>query len=105
MLRRLLGVTFAMALVSSAFEWSTPEATLRAAQNHPFISDALWVAWLLCAGAFVAVAIVICPCVLLLRRGRQVLRPLLAFLLGLSVVMSSVVFGAAGGDLRGLVMN
>lgn len=105
MLRKLLGATFALAVISAALEWSTPRATVDAVHRHPWIWDALWVAWLVCTAMFFTVVLVVCPVVALWRRGGHVLTPFFGFVFSLSVALVCVVYGAANGDLRGWLMN
>jgi hypothetical protein len=99
MLRRLLGATLALALVASSLKWSTPEAMTRAARDHPWISDALWYGWLICAGGFLAALIIVCPTVVLLRRGRAVVRPLVALTFSLWAVTTYLVATTSDGGL------
>lgn len=99
MLRRLLGATLTAAFVASCLQWSTPDATIRAARDHPWLWDALWYGWLICAGAFLVVLLVVCPTVVLLRRRRAVLRPLIALMVGLSVVTTYLVASSPRGGI------
>src|SRR4051794_15751726 len=98
MLRRLLGATLTVAFVASALQWSTPEATVRAARLHPWIWDALWYGWLVCTGAFLAVLLIVCPTVVLLRRRQAVLRPLVALTFSLSVVTTYLIATSPDGE-------
>src|SRR4051794_18354215 len=98
MLRRLLGATLTVTLVASALQWSTPEATVRAARHHPWIWDALWYGWLVCTGAFFAVLLIVCPTVMLLRRRQAVLRPLVALTFSLSVVTTYLIATSPDGE-------
>ena len=102
MLRKLIGATLTAAFVASALQWSTPEATARAARHQPWISDALWYGWLACAGTFLAVVLVGCPTVVLLRRRGAALRPLIALTLSLSIVTTYVIATSDGEVSRHL---
>jgi NADH:ubiquinone oxidoreductase subunit 4 (subunit M) len=99
MLRRLLGATLALMFVASSLQWSTPEAITRAARDHPWISDALWYGWLICAAGFLASLIMVCPTVVLLRRGRALVCPLLALTLSLSAVTTYLGATTSEGEL------